>query len=302
LFALREGRVRPGLDDKVLAGWNGLMLAAFAEAARVLGRDDYRRTAVANAEFLLTTLRAPDGRMHRSWRRRQGTGGDDRPAAPTLNGYLEDYANVAEGLLALYEATFEPRYFVAARELLNIACERFADPAGGFFDTSDDHEALVVRPKDVQDNATPSGGAMAATALLKLAALTGEGRYRELAERALTGVGPLLARYPTGFAQWLNALAFALGQPKEVALVGEPADADLRALLDVVFGAYRPFQVVAHKRPGEASPLPLLEGREALHGRATASVCLNFACRLPVTNPADLQTQLEERFDPDSLT
>ncbi len=299
LWALREGRIKPGLDDKVLASWNGLMLAAFAEAARVFGRDDYRRTAVANAEFLLTTLRASDGRMRRAWRAPSPGGGGDERAAPAA-GFLEDHTHVAEGLLALYETTFDPRYFVAARELMEIVLSAFADPAGGFFDTREDHETLVVRPKDVQDNATPSGGAMAATVLLKLAALTGEHRYREAAERAIAAVGPALARYPTGFAQWLNALIFLLGRPREVALVGDPADPATRALLDVVFGEFRPFQVVALKASGQASPVPLLEGREQRGGRPTAAVCLNFACRLPVTDPAELRRQLDE--SPESLT
>jgi uncharacterized protein YyaL (SSP411 family) len=291
LFELRDRRVRPGLDDKVLAAWNGLMLAAFAEAARRLGRDDYLQTATANADFILGALRNAEGRMLRTWRR-QEAGGQAR-----LNGYLEDYTHVAEGLLALYEATFEPRYFTAARELMDVVLERFGDPAGGFFDTSDDHETLVLRPKDVQDNAIPSGGAMAATVLLKLAALTGEHRYRESAEAALSAVGPMLARYPTGFAQWLNALIFDLSLPKEVALVGDPSADDTRALLDVVFGAYRPFQVVALRRPGEGAAVPLLEGREQRDGRATASVCFNFACMLPVIEPDDLRAQLAERVE-----
>jgi len=283
LFALREQRVKPGLDDKVLTGWNGLLLAAFAEAARVFEREDYLQVASANAEFLLTVMRAPDGRLYRSWRRGQAK----------LNGYLEDYTNVAEGLLALYEATFESRYFIAARELMDHVLAHFADPQGGFFDTSDDHEALVTRPKDTQDNATPSGNAMAVTVLLKLAALTGEARYAEIAEAALRSMQPLLARYPTGFAQWLGALSFALGRPREIALVGDPAAADMRALLHVVFGAYRPFKVVALKRPGEESPIPLLAGRESQNGKATASVCYNFACQLPVTEPEALRKQLE---------
>ncbi|MBL8055508.1 MAG: thioredoxin domain-containing protein, partial [Anaerolineales bacterium] len=291
LYQRRAGRVPPGLDDKVLAAWNGLMLAAFAEAARAFEREDYRRTALANAEFLLTTLRGPDGRLRRAWRRLSG--------APTGNAFLEDYANVAEGLLALYETTFTPRYFTAARELLDTALARFADPAGGFFDTSDDHETLVVRPKDVQDNATPSGGAMAATVLLKLAAYTGEHAYRAAAERALAGVSAMLARYPTGFAQWLNALTFALGQPREIALLGELDDPEMQAMLAEVFGPYRPFQVVALQRPGEASPIPLLAGRAAVAGRPTAAVCFNFACRLPVTTAAALRAQLAEQSGPD---
>ncbi len=294
LFAVRERRVKPGLDDKVLAGWNGLMLAAFAEAARALDRADYLKAAVANADFLLTPLRAPDGRLDRSWR---NNGRGDRPVAPTGNGFLEDYANAAEGLLALYEATFDARYFTAARELMDHVLVHFADPRGGLFDTSDAHETLVTRPKDIQDNATPSGNAMAVTVLLKLAALTAEPRYAEVAEAALRSVQPILAQHPTAFAQWLGALSFALGQPREIALVGDPEGADMRALLDVVFGGYRPFKVVALKRPGVASPVPLLSGREQKEGKATAAVCYNFACRLPVTEADELRGELDERTD-----
>jgi uncharacterized protein YyaL (SSP411 family) len=284
LFELRARRVPPGLDDKILAGWNGLMLAAFAEAATVLGRDDYRETARRNADFLLGALRSAEGRMFRSYRH-----GETK-----LNGYLEDYTHVAEGLLALYEATFEARYFTAARELMETAIAHFADPVGGFFDTSDDHEQLVLRPKDTQDNATPSGNALAATVLFKLGALMGERRYTEAAERALATVAPMLARYPTGFGQWLIATTFMLGQPKEVALVGDPAQTDMRALLAVVFDDFRPFKVVALKRNGETAPIPLLEGREQRDGQATAFVCVNFACMLPVTEAEELRKQLVE--------
>ncbi len=300
LFAVRAQRVRPGLDDKVLAGWNGLMLAAFAEAARAFDRADYLKAATANAEFLLTKMRTADGRLYRSWRRPQTpevSETDEVRGQARLNGYLEDYANVAEGLLALYEAAFDARWFTAARELMDHVLAHFSDSQGGFFDTRDDHETLVTRPKDIQDNATPSGNAMAVTVLLKLAALTAEPRYAEIAEATLRSVQPLLAQHPTAFAQWLCALSFALGQPKEIALVGDPARADMRAMLEVVFGAYRPFQVAAFKRPGEDSPVPLLAGREMKDGRATAAVCYHFACRLPVTDAEALRAQLEERTD-----
>jgi uncharacterized protein YyaL (SSP411 family) len=284
LFERRESRVRPGRDDKVLAAWNGLMLAAFAEAGRALSRADYASAAAANADFLMRAMRQPDGRLYRSWR-----GGDAR-----LNAYLEDYANAAEGLLAQYEASFDARYFTGAVELMEFALAHFADLQGGFFDTSDDHETLVTRPKDIQDNATPSGNGMAATVLLKLAALTGESRYSAAAERALSAVQPAAVQYPTAFGQWLTALAFAVSEPREVALVGDPDDAAMQSLLDVVFATHRPFQVVALKRPGEASPVPLLAGREQLQGRATAAVCRTFACRLPVTDPEALKAQLLE--------
>ncbi|MGH2375357.1 MAG: thioredoxin domain-containing protein [bacterium] len=282
LFGRRERRVRPGLDDKVLAAWNGLALAAFADAARILERREYRDTAERNAAFLLREMRTWQGRLLRAWR--QGTA--------KLNAYLEDYANIIDGLLAHYEATFEARWFMEARRLADVMIEHFRDPSGGFFDTSDDHEALAVRPKSLQDNATPSGNAMAATVLLRLAALTGEGSYRDLAESGLRLVQPLLGSYPTGFAQWLCALDFALGKPKEVAIVGDPAAQDTRALLQVVRGAYRPNQVVAVGQVGDPQPVPLLAGRSPLDSHATAFVCENFTCNLPVTDPEALAAQL----------
>jgi hypothetical protein len=287
LFAIRHKRIPPGLDDKVLAGWNGLMLAAFAEAASTLGRADYTRTALANGNFLLNALRQPNGRLLRSWRKGEAK----------LNGYLEDYANVAEGLLTLYEATFDDRYFTAARELADYALAHFADSKGGFYDTSDDHETLVTRPKDIQDNATPSGNAMLVTVLFKLALLTAEARYADAATDAARSVQPILAQHPTAFAQWLTALAFALGDAKEIALVGEPEQSDMRALLDVTFTPYRPFKVVALKRPDTESPIPLLTGREQRRAQATAAVCYHFACRLPVTSAEELRAQLDERLE-----
>lgn len=284
LFAIREQRIKPGLDDKVLSSWNGLMLAAFAEAARAFKRDDYLLTAIANAEFFLNTMRQPDGRLYRSWR--QG--------AAKFNGYLEDYANLAEGLLALYEATFEVRYFTGARELMDFALAHFTDRQGGFFDTSDDHETLITRPKDIQDNATPSGHAMAVTMLFKLTLLTADRQYADAATNALRAVQPILGRHPTAFAQWLAAATFALGETKEIALVGEPDQDDMRALLNVIFNQYRPFKVVALKHSNTESPIPLLIGREQRNGQATAAVCYNFACRLPVTSPEALRAQLDE--------
>ncbi len=283
LFGLRAQRIAPGRDDKVLAAWNGMMLAAFAEAARALGRADYRQVAVANGSFILGTLRRSDGGLFRSWRQGQAR----------LNAYLEDYANVADGLLALYETTFDAQYYSAAQQLVDYALAHFRDPNGGFFDTPDQHEPLVARPKDVQDNATPSGGAMLATVLLRLAALSGEEQYRQTAEAALGALQPVLAQHPTAFAQWLTALVFALSHPREVALVGDPDEPDTQALLAVVNNAYRPFQVVALKRPEEEPPVPLLAGRTALAGRATAAVCYNFACQLPVSDPEALRAQLE---------
>ncbi len=285
LFARREARVRPGRDDKVLASWNGLMLSALAEAGAALEHVGYLAAACRTADFLLAEMRATDGRLRRSWRR----------GVAHLNGYLEDYAAVAEGLLALYQATFVERYFVAARELVDTALTHFADPAGGFFDTADDHEALVLRPKDVQDNATPSGSALMTTVLLKLAAYTGDTRYTDAALGALAAVAPFLSRYPTGFAQWLNAAIFDLSEPHEVAVVGAANETALRALLRETRQPFRPFLVAAHSqhRPDDATAIPLLKDRSPLGGQPAAYVCRGFVCRQPVTTAEALHAALQ---------
>jgi len=279
LLAMRKQRVKPARDEKILTAWNGLMLAAFADAARVLDRDDYRAIAERNAEFVLAEMRGSDGRLLRSWK--------DNTAR--LNGYLEDYANLVEGLLALYETTFEEKWFVAARELADAMLAHFADPRGGFFDTRDDHETLITRPKDLQDNATPSGNAMATTVLLKLAALTGDARYRETGERALVMIQRALVAAPLGFAQWLGALDFALAPVNEIAIVGDAENA--RDLIEIVFRDYRPNQVVA--LGASDSPVPLLHNRAQIGGRATAYVCRNFACQLPITDADALDARLQ---------
>jgi hypothetical protein len=278
----------------VLAAWNGLAIAAFADAARSLaaaGEPDqlalaarYRETAARAADAVLVHLRRPDGRLRRSWR-------DGRASS---DGVLEDYANLAEGLLALYEATFVERWFDAAVGLVDVVLAHFAHPDGGYFDTADDGERLVVRPRDVQDNATPSGGSMTATVLLRLAALTGEDRYRVAAERAIGTLGPLLERHPTAFAQWLCALAVAHAPSTEVAIVGEAESVALRALVVAVDRGYHPFRVQASSATPAASSVPLLSGRFALDGRPTAFVCHGFACRLPVTEPEALEALLAE--------
>jgi uncharacterized protein YyaL (SSP411 family) len=280
LFQVRDQRIKPARDEKVLTSWNGLMLAAFAEAARAFIRDDYRALAERNAEFILAELRDNQDRLLRSWK--DGT--------VHIGGFLEDYANLIEGLLALYQTTFDERWFIAARELADTMLELFSDPRGGFYDTSNEAEQLVTRPKDVQDNAVPSGNATAATVLLKLGAYTGESRYADEAERALKMIQPVLAQAPLAFAQWLVALDFATSPTREVAIVGERADA--QKLLEIVFREYRPHQVVALAPPYLASRIPLLHGRAQQDGRTTAYVCQHFVCQLPVTEPDALAAQL----------
>ena len=206
-----------------------------------------------------------------------------------LNGYLEDYANVADGLLELYQTTFDLRWFEGAHTLADAILEHFSDAGGGFFDTSDDHEALLVRPRGVQDGAVPSGGAVASGVLLKLAHYTGEGRYADAGEGALGRMRRSMEQAPLGFAHWLAVLDFTLAPPQELALVGD----DLEPLLRVVRTRYRPNLVVAARSADQPAPIPLLEGREALTGRATAYVCRQFACQRPVTSARELDALLD---------
>ncbi|MEZ4647148.1 MAG: thioredoxin domain-containing protein, partial [Chloroflexota bacterium] len=282
LFQARAKRVWPGLDDKVLTAWNGLMLAAFAEAGRVLRRADYTEIATANALFLRQTMRAEDGRLWRTWK----AGHDAR-----YNGYLEDYAYLADGLLALYQTTFDETWFTWAQELAQRMLDHFTDEAGGFFDTSDDHEALLHRPKDVQDNATPSANGMAAQVLLRLSLYTGNGRYWDIAQQATAAMHEAMSRYPTGFAHWLCAAAFIVSEPQETAVSGAPDAPDTQALLATIWAAYRPNLVVAAGLNGEN--VPLLAQRSPLAGKATAYVCRRFVCQQPVTDATALQAQLD---------
>jgi uncharacterized protein YyaL (SSP411 family) len=314
LFEARERRPKPALDDKVITGWNGMALRAFAQAASALDRDDYREIARQNAEFVLRELRREDGTLLRTWKdqglgiREQESGISDRASAatginpqspipnPRVPGFLEDHALLADGLLALYEATFEPRWLLEAKALADAMLARFWDDGvAGFYDTAADHEQLIVRPRDTGDNATPAGNSAAADVLLRLALIFDDATYRVRAETVLGGLAPFMARYPTGFGRYLAAAEFALATPKEIALVGEPGGQDIQALREVIFRPFRPNKVVVLRRPGEeppAIPSPLLEGRGQIDGRATAYVCENYACKLPTDDPAKLRELL----------
>ncbi|HZT41329.1 MAG TPA: thioredoxin domain-containing protein [Chthonomonadaceae bacterium] len=289
LFAVRERRIKPGLDDKILTAWNGLMLSALAEAAAVLDRDAFRQAALRNAEFVLAkmTTRDADGHLRLLRTYRNGTA--------KLNGYLEDYAFYAEGLCRLYEATFDVRWLDAARSLVESMLAHFGDSEQpGFFATSDDHETLIQRLKDWDDNATPGGNSVAVEVLLRLAHLIGDDSYRQRAEAILRKLGMALERHPLGFARMLGALDFYLSTPKEIALIGDPVEPETQALIRAVFRPYLPNKVVALALSPEAAPpsLPLLADRPLRNGHPTAYVCENFTCKEPVTDPAALETQL----------
>ena len=287
LYAARKDRVHPGLDDKVLASWNGLALAAFAEAGRALGRADYTDAAVRNAEFLTASM-VEGGRLLRSWK-------DGRAR---ITGYLEDYAMVGFGLLALYEATFDRRWLDESRRLAEEALRLFwDDDKEMFFDTGTDQEALVVRPRNLFDNAVPSGSSVSIDWLFRLAVFFGEERYEALALKALRPVADLMRRHPSGFGRYLGALDFHLGPVAEIALIWPPGaePASVAPLLDVVFGRYRPNRIVAGAPEGDqaATGLPLLAERPAVGGWPAAYVCRRYVCQLPVTAPRDLARQLD---------
>lgn len=286
LFKDRERRVKPGRDEKILTSWNGLMLRSFAEAGRYLNRPDYLQVAIDNATFLLGTLRREDGRMLRTYK-------DGRAR---LNGYLEDYTFLADGLLALYEATFDTRWFNEARALLDQAIPLFADEQnGGFFDTGSDAEALISRPKEIMDNATPTGNSVAVDLLLRLAAFTGEQSYRRRADDYLNPLADLMGQHPQAFGYAIGALDFALSPSKELALIGHPRAADTRALLEVINNRFLPNSVLACCAPDDASArqsIPLLADRPQKEAKATAYVCQNFACQAPVNTVDELERLL----------
>jgi uncharacterized protein YyaL (SSP411 family) len=274
LYEARAERVRPALDDKRLASWNALMLAALAEAGAALGREDYLDAARGCAEFVLRDLRDAGGRLLRTYKDGEGR----------LNAYLEDHAFLLEALLTLYEATFEQRWFDQARALADTTIARFGDPErGGFYSTSADHETLIARRKEIGDHPIPSGNSSAALGLLRLEALTGERSYGAQADGVLRLFAKAAPRQPDAFAHLLRALDFQLAATKEVALIGD----DLGELAAVVRSRYRPHLVLAGGPEGSDAP-PLLADRPQLDGRPAAYVCENFTCQAPVTAPEQL--------------
>jgi uncharacterized protein YyaL (SSP411 family) len=289
LLAEREKRVHPALDDKVLTSWNGMVLAAFAECAAIFDRQDFANVAVENAEFLLSTMSYTDVsghlRLKHTWRE-----GDAK-----VNGFLEDYACLADGLLRLFEVTFDTRWLTTAEQLAATVLELFIDPRdGGFFSTSVDHEALLTRPKSWDDNATPSGNSVFVDILLRLSHLTGKSAYQDAAATVLRHVSSLLERHPYSFGRALSALDFYLASPREIVIIGPSSDARTRELARTVFSRYLPNKVVLHSEDGdfETGSSLLLEGKHMIDGVPTAYVCSNFTCKQPVTSAADLAGQL----------
>jgi len=286
LFDLRSQRVWPGRDEKVLTAWNGLMIAAFALAAQVLDEPAHAKTAVRAADFILRTMRMPDGRLYRTWS--AGT-------PPKLNGYLEDYAYFLDALVSVYETTFEPPWIEAALDVARVMVEQFWDEAGGgFYFTGRDHEQLIARTKDPHDNATPSGNAVAVTALLRLAKLTGRADLRDKAQRTLRLFRPIMEASAMAAGQMLIAYDFDLGPVKEYAVVGDPKSEETKRALRAIRSGFRPHKVVALKAPGDDradAVLPLLAGKTA-GGEVTTYVCENFTCAAPLVGAAAVEGAL----------
>ncbi len=288
LFHIREQRIHPGRDEKILTAWNGLMLSSFAEASGILDRADYRDVAEANAEFLLSRLQQ-NGLLLRTY----------KDGEAKLNAYLEDYACLIDGLISLFEASGELGWLEAAIQLTQTMIEQFwDDESGGFFFTGKSHEQLIIRSKDFLDNATPSGNSVALFALLRLSLLTGNEDYRLRSTAVLRLLANQMRRYPSAFGFAMCGLDFYLSTPKEIALVGAPTDETLQQLMRTLWLTYLPNRVIAISTVYSERAtrlIPLLRERNQPAETATAYVCQAYTCQLPAKTPDDFVAQLNSR-------
>ena len=295
LFEAREDRIRPATDDKVLTAWNAMAIQAFAEAGRAFERPDFLHAATACAKFIGRHLRDPAGRLLRSW----------RDGMPGRSGFSDDHALLASAYLTLFGTTGDLQWYQEAARLVRDLVELFADREnGGFYQSGIDDDPLVIRPKELYDNAVPSGNSAAADVLQRMSLLTGDPEEERLGVSAIRLVRDVLGRAPTGFGHALSALDLYLGPTREVAIVGDPADPRTGALVDeVVRARFLPNAVLAVVDPRNRQAIqaiPLLRDRPQIDGLPTAYVCQRFACRLPVTRPEDLAVQLAGIQDPSS--
>ncbi|MFQ5827781.1 MAG: aldo/keto reductase [Candidatus Methylomirabilia bacterium] len=280
VYEARQRRVHPNLDDKILTAWNGMMIGAMAEGYRVLGEGRYLEAAERAANFLLTTMVRPDGGLLRTY----------RAGRAHLDAYLEDYAFLCEALIDLYESGGAARYLCEAERLADRLLADFAnDEGGGFHNTARGHEALLVRHRDGADGATPSGNAVAASALARLSFHLDRADLREAAGKATMAYGRAIARYPRAFAKSLAVVDFLLEGPVELAVVGRPGEAGFEALRRAIAGHYLPNRIIAHHDPTAGDPsFPLLAGKGLVSGKAAVYVCRNFACQAPITDPREV--------------
>jgi uncharacterized protein YyaL (SSP411 family) len=288
LFAAREERIKPARDEKILTAWNGLMLVSFAEAAAILGREDYADIARRNADFVLQNLRR-GGLLLRTYKDGQAK----------LNAYLDDYAFLIDGLVTLFETTGQLRWFQEGVALTETMIKEFWDEQdGGFFYTGNSHEELIVRSKDLFDNATPSGNSVAVDVLLRLGLLCDNANYQRRAATILRLTASMMRRYPAGFGRMLCALDFHLGRPKEIAVIAAGDSEQARLLMNEIWRPYLANKVVAKIAPEDthaASVIRLLRDRPQVGDKPTVYVCENFTCSQPVTDPGELATQLSAR-------
>ncbi len=287
LSEARRRRVPPGLDDKVLTAWNGLMLGAMAEGHRVLGDPRHLAAATRCADFLLAALRRPDGGLFRTY----------RTGKAHLPGYLEDYAFLAEGLVDLYEAGGETRYLAEAAHLTERILADFADPAGGFYATAAGHESLIVRHREGADGSIPSANAAAASVLARLSFHLDHSDWREAAAAAIQAYGKGITQVPRAFCKSLLVVDFLLEGPVELALIGTPGEPGFEALRAAIGCRFLPNRILAHHDPssGPAPDLPLLRGKGLVGGKAALYVCRDFACQAPITEPSGLDQALSDR-------
>jgi uncharacterized protein YyaL (SSP411 family) len=292
LFAAREKRVRPGRDDKVIVAWNGLMIDAMARAGAALSEPEYIGTADKVAKFILKNVRRDDGRLLHTWRN----------GVAKLDAYLDDYASLANSLVSLYEANFAEQYIDEAVRLMDIVLEKFADAdGGGFFYTAADHEKLITRTKELTDSSTPSGNALAATALVRLGQLLGRRDYLEAAERTLVAAAPIMQRAPTAFGQMLIALDRYLGPAHELVLVGDMARSDTKEAVTAIHRRYLPRAVGAARdvqQPSDGVQRSthldaIFAGKKSADGQPVLFVCQNFACQAPAVGLKAIGQQLD---------
>ena len=283
LLPIRAKRTPPGLDDKVLTGWNGLMIASLAKGARVLGEPRFAKAAAKAADFILNNVRR-DGRLLRTY----------RAGKARLTGYLNDYAFLTAGLINLYEATFDPKWLREAETLTDTAIEYYYDQKGGaFFFTANDAEKLLARSKSPHDGAIPSGNSITAMNLLRLSIMLDRKDYREKSESVFRAFSARIEDSPGAFEALLCAADFYHARVKEIVVVGDPTSKDTTALLGTIYGRYLPNKVVAGMSDAtDETPSPLLKGKTRMQGRSTVYVCEKYRCKLPVTTPKDLAKQL----------
>lgn len=281
LFDEREKRIKPFRDEKVLTAWNGLMLATFAESSAILESEKYLEIARKNADFLMGSLRSKDGKLLRTW----------KDGEAKLDAYLEDYANLADGLFELYQVSGDTKYLMESKRLADIIITEFWDEdAGGFYFTANDHEELIVRSKDYYDNATPSGNSVAVDILLKLSKVFGDEKYSRFATTVLRLVTPLIQRYSGAFGRVLSTLEFYHDSAKEIVILGKKGN----ELERLIFDNYLPNKVVVlsdNVKQG-AEIIPLLENRTKIDEKPTAYVCENFTCQKPANTVEELNEQL----------